>query len=178
MLQLAGRTHQWFATFYSGDSYAQLSTEILLETRARLRQKVEGFTPVAETSNHEAEAMYECCRWASLVMLAVEKLCVPIHTAARQVRIQPRLTRRLRMTDLSNLWGKHKGLLFWVTSVCHFATTGQCFPLLATTIFARFSQELAMSDHCLEIAIKPLRKLKHFESLCCQPELVTRNVAT
>jgi hypothetical protein len=142
----------------------------LLEERASLRQRIDGFLPLARKSYGEAEARYEYCRWASLILLKVGKLTIPIHVAARHVLISPRHTQCLRMTDMSQLWGIHKGLLFWVTAVCHFATVGQCYPLLCTAFLARFTQEFAMSDYCSEIAIKPLRRLKQFETLCCNPE--------
>jgi len=170
MLLLAGLMHKWLSTFLDGDSQIKVPTQVLLEERTSLRDRIEGFVPVARTSNMEADAMYESCRWASLVLLAVEKLSVPIHVVAKHVRIRPRLITRLRITDLSNLWGTCKGLLFWVNAICHFATAGQCFPLLCETLFARFVQEVAMSDSCSEIAIKPLRRLKQFESLCCRSE--------
>jgi hypothetical protein len=170
MLRLARLTHRWLATFLDGDSQIQVPTEELLEERRRLRQEIDAFLPVARTSNSEMEAMYECCRWASFVLLTVEKFSVPIYIAAKQVRIHPRLIRRLRMTDLSNLWGPRRGLLFWVAAVCDFATAGQCFPLLCTALLARLAQEIAMLDCCSEVAIKPLKRLKYFESLCCHPE--------
>jgi len=103
-------------------------------------------------------------------LLAVEKRNRPIHVIAKEIRLHPRLVRRLRMTNLTGLWGNRRGLLFWVTAVCHFATAGQCFPLMCTTIFARISQELAMSEWCEELAVKPLRRLKEFERLCCVDE--------
>jgi len=170
MLLLAGLVHGWLATFLDRDSNRMVSSGELLEERASLRQRIEGFLPMARNSNVEAEARYECCRWASLILLAVDKLSIPILVAAKHVRFSPRLTQCLRMTDLPQLWGIRKGLLFWVTAVCHFATVGQCYPLLCTALLARFSQEFAMSDCCSETAIKPLRKLKQFESLCCCPE--------
>lgn len=169
MLLLADFTYKWLATFLDRDSNRLESTKELLEMRASLRQRIEGFMPVARNSYVEAEAKYECCRWASLVLLKVDKLAIPIYVAARHVRISPRLTQCLRMTDLPQLWGLHKGLLFWVTAVCHFATVGRCFSVLCTALLARFTQEFAMSEYCSEIAIKPLRRLKQFESLCCDP---------
>ena len=173
VLLLAGLMHRWLATFLDRDIHKLVPTGSLLEERASLRQQIEAFESVAGASNSEAGAMYESCRWASLVLLAVEKQSIPIHVAAKCVRIRPRLVRRLRMTDLSGLWGTHRGLLFWVTAVCYFATAGQCFPLICTTLFARFTQEIAMSSSCSEIAIKPLRRLKTFESLCCCAELTS-----
>jgi hypothetical protein len=167
MLLLARLMHSWLATFFDQDSREVAPKYNAQEERAYLRESIEHLLPIAETSNIEVEAMYESCRWASLTLLAVEKLSIPIHVAAKRVRIQPRLIRRLRMTDLSNLWGIRKGLLFWVAAVCHFSTAGQCFPMLTTTLFARFVPQMAMLDCCSEIAIKPLRRLKLFESLCC-----------
>ena len=167
---LAGFVHRWLATFLDGDCRELLPSETMLDERAILREQIERFEPVSATSNSESDAMYESCRWASLVLLAVEEQGIPIHIAAKHVRIRPRLVRRLRMTDLSSLWGARRGLLFWVTSVCYFATAGQCFPLICTTLFARFTQEFAMSPYCSEIAIRPLRRLKTFESLCISSE--------
>ena len=177
ILQLAGRVHRWLETFLDGDSHQISSTKTVLEIRATLRRHIECFEPVAASSMDERDAMYESCRWASLVLLAVEKDGVPIRTAAQYVRIRPRLIRRLRMTDLSSLWGIRKGLLFWIAAVCHYATAGQCYPLMCTTLFAQFTQEMAMSESCSEIAIKPLRRLKTFESLCCRPSLAYEAVA-
>jgi len=167
ILLLAGLLHRWLATFLDKENHILVSTEELLEERANLRRKIESFAPAAKNSNAEAEAMYECCRWAGLILLEVEKLSIPIYVAATHVRIKPRLIRRLRMTDLSNLWGIRRGLLLWVTATCQSATAGQCFPLLCTTLFARFVQEIAMSHSCSEIVITPVRRLKLFESLCC-----------
>lgn len=168
MLLLAGLMHRWLATFVEGDIDKLIPTITLLEDRASLRRRIECFTPAVRSSDAEKEAMYESCRWASMVLLAVEKLSIPIHVAAKHVQIRPTVTRRLRMTELSNLWGIRRGLLFWVTAVAYHATAGQCFPLLSTTLIARFAQEMAMLECCSEIAIKPLRKLKDFEGLCCR----------
>jgi hypothetical protein len=169
MLLLAGLMHSWLSTFLDRDCNVQVVTKESLNERASLRQCIESFTPVSEASKSETEAMYETCRWASLILLEVEMLGIPIYVAAKDVRIPPRIIKRLRMTDLTNLWGRHKGLLFWVAAMCHFATATHGFPLLCSTLFARFSQETAMSDHCSEIAIKPLKRLKLFESICCLP---------
>jgi hypothetical protein len=173
VLLLAGFTHSWLATFLDRDGHELALTEELLEKRTGLRHMIERFMPAAKNSNSEAEAMYESCRWASLMMLAVESLKIPIHAAAKLVWIRPRLVKRLRTTDLTNLWGIHRGLLFWVVTMCHFATAGQCFPLLCTALLARCAQEMAMLGCCSEISIKPLRRLKLFESLCCRPNLLT-----
>lgn len=166
MIELVGLMHRWLATFLDADSRVMVPTKELSDERASLRCSIEAFEPMTATSHIEIEAMFECCRWASLILLAVESMSSPIYVVAKQVRMRPRLIRRLRMTDLSNSWGNRRGLLFWVAAVCHFAIAGQCFPLIPTTIFARLSQELAMSDCCTETAIKPLRRLKLFESLC------------
>ena len=178
MLLLPHLTHRWFATFLDGDGHRPITTNELLEERAGLRQEIEQFEPISTMTNLETEAMYESCRWASLILLSVEKLCIPINVAQNHVPNDPRLIARLRKTDLTDLWGCHKGLLFYVVAICHFSSAGKCLPLLGTTLFARFSQELAMSDCCFEIAIKPLRRLKQFEILCCGPELRNQNILT
>lgn len=170
MLLLCGFTQRWLATFLDQDNDELTPTEGLLRTRNILRESLEPFPAAAKSSIGEAEAMYECCRWASLILLYVEKYHVPIYVAAKHVRIYPRLIRRLRMTDLTKLWGPRKGLLLWVTAICHFSVAGQCFPLLGTTILAKLTQEIAMEEHCDEIAVKPLTRLKVFESLCCRVE--------
>ena len=171
MLSLADLTHQWLATFLDRDGQGRIATNELLEERTNLRRRIELLQPTSEMSSIEAEAMYESCRWATLILLSVEKLHIPIRVAPEYVADEPRLISRLRKTDLSSLWGCRKGLLFWIVAVCHFSSAGKCLPLLCTTLFAQFSQELAMSDACLEIAIKPLRRLKQFEILCCCPEI-------
>jgi hypothetical protein len=168
MLRLAGLTHSWLATFLDNDGHELALTEELLEERANLRHMIECFPPVGKASHREADAMYESCRWASLLLLTVERRNLPIHVAAKIVLIRPRLVKRLRTTDLTNLWGIRKGLLFWVVTMCHYATAGQCFPLLCTAVLARMTQEIAMLDCCAELSIKPLRRLKLFESLCCR----------
>lgn len=178
MLLLVGFVHRWLATFLDRDGHILLQTGKLLEERASLRERIERFEPAAKSSSSEADAMYDCCRWASLILLAVQKHRMPIHIAAKHVQLKPRLVRRLRMTDLINLWGSHKGLLFWVAATCQFSTARQCFPLLCTTLFARLFQDIAMSGSCTEIAIKPLRKLKQFESLCSHPLPAAQSVAT
>ena len=168
MLLLAGLMHRWLATFPTRYSRGlPAPTHELSEERVSLRQKIENSAPAPIGSNAEAEAMYECCQWASLTLLVVEKLSIPIYVAAQHIRIYPKLIKHLRMTDLSDLWGIRKGLLFWVISVCHFSIAGHCFPLMSTTLFARFAQGIAMSDRCSETAIEPPRRLKHFENLCC-----------
>lgn len=169
MLLLVGFMHKWIATFIDRDGHILLQTEKLLEEQASLRERIERFEPPAEASNIEEEAMYDCCRWASLILLAVQKYRIPMRIAAKRIRLKPRLVRRLRMTDLMNLWGSYRGLLFWVTATCQFSTAGQCFPLLCTTLFEHLIQDIAMSGSCDEISIKPLRKLKQFEGLCCHP---------
>ncbi len=170
MLLLAELTHRWLATFLDIDRCDMAPNLEAQEELANLRERIERFSLIAGASSTEAEAMYESCRWASLILLAVEKLSIPIHVATKYVRDKPRLIKRLRMTDLSNLWGNHKGLLFWVAAVCHFASAGQCFPLLTTALFARFAPQMATLDCCSEIAIMPLRRLKLFESLCCREQ--------
>ena len=166
MLLLVHLVHRWLTTLLDRNGQGILPSAKLLEERRNLRRRIELFEPAPRDSN-EAEAMYECCRWASLILLTTEELSIPMCVAAKIVRIQPRLVTRLRTTNLSNFWGAHKGLLLWVVAICHVVTVNQCFPLLSTAMMARFAQEMAMSEYCSEIAIKPLKRLKQFESLCC-----------
>jgi hypothetical protein len=170
MLLLTSLTHKWLATFLDKDSLVLTLTNELLQERVTLRQQIESFAPASKSSDVEAEAMYDCCRRVSLVLLAAEKRGVPIHVAAKHVESKPKITKLFRKTDLSGLWGNHKGLLFWVAATCQFATAGQCFPLLCTTLLARLVQELSMSNTCAETAINSLKRLKQFESSCCYLE--------
>lgn len=83
MLLLARLVHNWLATFPEDGKHGSGSTGEILQTRADLHQRIESFTPSAKAQSEEAEAMYECCRRATLVLLAVEKLRIPIYTAAK-----------------------------------------------------------------------------------------------
>jgi hypothetical protein len=170
MIHLAGLTHRWLATFFDEDGYniKATSSDSHIQQQ-RLRRSIEQMICVETNDLHlsESEAMYESCRWASKVLLTVEQQQLPIYAAAQCVQIQPRLRRRLYMTDLPNLWEERKGLLFWVVAVCHFAVVGRCYALLTTTLFTAFTHHMALSEYCDEIALQPLRRLKLFESHCC-----------
>ena len=168
MLLLTGLSRRWLATFLDADGHQVVTTASSLKERARLRQNLERFGTVSKDSGSEAGAMYESCRWASLILLSMEKQKIPLHIAPKVVQDKPRVIAHLRKTNLSDLWGSHKGLLLWVIAVCHFSSAGKCLPLLCTTLFARISQELAMSDCFVEAAINPLRRLRQFEKICCQ----------
>jgi hypothetical protein len=170
MMHLAGLTHRWLATFFDEDGYDIKAMSVnSFNQQQSLRCSIEQLTYDETSGLHhsESEAMYESCRWASKVLLTVEQQHVPIYVAAQQVQIQPRLRRRLYMTDLSNLWEDRKGLLFWVVAVCHFAVIGRCYALLTTTLFTAFTHHMALSEYCDEIALQPLRRLKLFENHCC-----------
>jgi hypothetical protein len=169
-LLLTGLTHGWLATFLDKDGEEIVITEALRENRAVLRQRIERFMPAEKGLSSETDSMYEACRWASLMLLAVEKHKIPMYLVAKVVRIRPRLVKRLRMTNLTDLWGTRRGLLFWVVTTCHFATAGECFPFLCSALLARCTQEMAMLGCCSEISVKPLRRLKLFESLCCRQD--------
>ena len=169
VLLLTDLSRKWLATFLDADGHQVITTISSLKERARLRQRLERFGTVSNESSSEASAMYESCRWASLILLSMEKQKILFQIAPKHVQDQPRVIAHLRKTNLLDLWGSHKGLLLWVIAVCHFSSAGKCLPLLCTTLFARVSQELAMSDCFVEAAIKPLRMLRQFEMICCQP---------
>ncbi|KAL6815264.1 hypothetical protein GGI42DRAFT_338618 [Trichoderma sp. SZMC 28013] len=170
MLSLTTLMQKWLATFLDENNQLLPLTRELAQKRTDLREGIESFTPATITSNVEEEAMYECCRLVTSILLAAEKLRIPIHAAAKHVGSKLNLTQSFRQTDLTNLWGRHKGLLFWVAATCQFATASQCSPLLCTTLLARLVQELSMSNLYTEIAIGSLKRLKQFESLCCYQE--------
>ncbi|KAL7949265.1 hypothetical protein V8C42DRAFT_361842 [Trichoderma barbatum] len=167
MLLLTRLVHKWFATFVDENNDPLTITNNILQRRAKLREEIESFGPAIMNANAEEEAMYECCRQVTSILLVAEKLRIPIYVATNHVESKPKLTKLFHQTNLANLWGRHKGLLFWVAATCQFATTGQCFPLLCTTLFARLVQELSMSNIYAEVAINSLRRLKQFESSYC-----------
>ncbi|KAL6786387.1 hypothetical protein J3E68DRAFT_447317 [Trichoderma sp. SZMC 28012] len=170
MMLLTALMQQWLATFLDENDQLLPLTQELLQKRADLREKIERFAPATMKSNAEEEAMYECCRHVTSMLLTAEKLRIPIHAAAKHVESKLNLTKSFRQTDLTNLWGRHKGLLFWVAATCQFATASQCSPLLYTTLLARLVQELSMSNIYTEIALGSLKRLKQFEGLCCYQE--------
>ncbi|KAL7917986.1 hypothetical protein ACQKWADRAFT_324188 [Trichoderma austrokoningii] len=167
LLLLTSFTHKWLSTFLGVDNAILSLTDEILQERAVLYQRIKSFEPATEVNYSEAEAMYECCRRISLVLLAVAKEHIPIHAAVKHMEEKPNITKLLRMTDLPSLWGNHKGLLFWVAITVQFATARQCFPLLSTTLLAPLVQELSMSKVCAEVAVSSLKRLKIFENLCC-----------
>ncbi|KAL6886844.1 hypothetical protein GGI43DRAFT_275340 [Trichoderma evansii] len=167
LLLLISLIHKWLLTFLDKDSTVLTLTDEVLRERATLCQRIESFEPATENSSNETEIIYECCRRVSLIFLTVAKRNIPIHVAAKHVQNRPKITKLLRMTDLTGLWGNHKGLLFWVAATVQFATARQCFPLLSTTLLAPLVQELSMSKACAEAAVNSLKRLKTFESLCC-----------
>jgi hypothetical protein len=169
-LLIAELTHKWLGTFLDGDSKVLVPTEERLRQRASFRQQLERFGAAEKNSDIEAVHIYEGCRWATRVLLTVEKMSISISAAEEYLESRPRPVQRLRMTNLANLWGKRRGLLFWITIVCHFSIAGHCFPLLCETLLAHFTHEMAMTTIGAEIGIKPLRRLKTFESLCCNYE--------
>ncbi|KAL6690903.1 hypothetical protein J3F84DRAFT_403938 [Trichoderma pleuroticola] len=170
MLLLAALMQKWLATFLDENDQLLPLTQEVLQKRADLRETIESFAPATIKSNVEEEAMYECCRFVTSMLLAAEKLRIPIHAAAKHVESKLNMTQSFRQTDVTNLWGRHKGLLFWVAATCQFATASQCSPLLCTTLLARLVQELSMSNVYTEIAISSLKRLRQFESLCCYQE--------
>ncbi|KAL5092955.1 hypothetical protein Trisim1_000681 [Trichoderma cf. simile WF8] len=170
LMLLTALMQKWLGTFLDENDQLLPLTEELLRNRADLREKIENFSPAIMKPSVEEEAMYECCRLVSSMLLTAEKLRISIHAAAKHVESKINLTKSFRQTDLTNLWGKHKGLLFWVAATCQFATASQCSPLLYTTLLARLVQELSMSNIYTEIALGSLKRLKQFEGLCCYQE--------
>ncbi|KAL7933081.1 hypothetical protein V8C35DRAFT_327860 [Trichoderma chlorosporum] len=167
MLLLAGLVHKWLATFFDGNHAVLALTDELLQKRINFRKAIENFAPATMNSNVKEEAMYECCRHVTSVLLASERQRISIHIAAKHLQLRPKITKLFPQTDLTNLWGRHRGLLFWVAVTYQCATASQCFPFLCTALLARLSQELSMSRICAEITVKSLKRLKFFESLCC-----------
>lgn len=170
LMLLTALMQKWLATFLDENDQLLPLTQELLRNRADLREKIETFAPAITKSSVEEEAMYECCRLVTSMLLTAEKLRISIHAASKHVESKINLTNSFRQTDLTNLWGRHKGLLFWVAATCQFATASQCSPLLYTTLLARLVQELSMSNIYTEIALASLKRLKQFESLCCYQE--------
>ncbi|GAM91173.1 hypothetical protein ANO11243_092200 [Dothideomycetidae sp. 11243] len=163
---LSDHVHQWLMTFLDTDSRVVARTCAILAKRKELRVIIEVFLRQAQPTDTPCAAMYACCHWAATVMLKMEEDKTTIAAAALKVRIQPRLTRRLRMTNLDTLWDEYKGLLFWVTALCHEATLRHCFPLLTTAISTHFVHDMAMASYGWDVGVKPLNMLRTFEKLC------------
>lgn len=167
LLLFTNLVHMWLSTFLDKENAMSALTDEILQKRAAIRQRIESFEPATENGSSDTEIIYECCRRAGLILLAVAERKMPFHVAAKHVENKPSITKLLRMTDLPGLWGNRKGLLFWVAATLQFATARQCFPLLSTTLLAHLVQELSMSTACAEAAVNSLKRLKMFESLCC-----------
>lgn len=159
--------HGWVATFLDRDNKEIDPTDALLQRRLYLRRKIEHFIGVPIPVTNAETAMLACCQWATSIMLKVDQYGISIRKAAQDTTMRPRLVSCLRMTNLSSLWDVNRGMLFWVVSVCHCATTGQCFPLLTTALQARFAHLMALSEQYRAIAITPLTRLHLFERRCC-----------
>jgi hypothetical protein len=167
MLALGRMMHAWIATFLDSDNSTVEDAWLLLEERLRLGRKIEHFVGVAVTVTDAETAMLSCCQWAAMVMLKSDRHRLSLWEAARQTPTRPRLVTTLRMTDLGNLWGPYKGMLYWVVSVCHRSTSGRCFPLLTTALLSRLAHVLALSEHYAAIGLTPLTRLAEFEHMCC-----------
>lgn len=158
--------HGWIATFLDKDDEAIESTEQILRQRLWFRHKLCQHME-KDTVRMPEGAVYASCRWAASLILKAEQLRVSFYVAAQEITMQPRLVKCLRMTDLVNLWGNQRGLLFWVTSVCHLATSEHCYPLLSTGLYAQFAHEMALTEEIYERGLKPLKRLRKFEEICC-----------
>lgn len=164
---LARLTHCWIATFLDRKSQAITLTDAVLQSRLHLRQEIERFIDVDVSITNEQTAVLACCRWATSIMLKVDQAKVPIWKAAQEIPTQPNVVAWLRMTSLRNLWNSKSGYLFWVVSIYHQATAGQCFPLLTTALQAHFAHIMAQSEQYHAIAIVPLSRLFLFERVSC-----------
>lgn len=158
--------HGWVATFLDKNDEVIESTEQILRQRLWFRQKLNQQMEKSTIRLPEG-AVYASCRWAASVILKAEQRKVSFYHAAEEVTMKPRLVSILRMTDLIHLWRKQKGLLFWVTSVCHSTTSDHCFPLLPIGLYAQFAHHLALAEENHEVATRPLKRLRKFEELCC-----------
>jgi hypothetical protein len=167
-VQALGRMlRSWIGTFFNADNEQIPLTDDIQQRRQYLRQTIEHYIGVKIRVASPETAMLACCQWATRIMLSVEQNGVPIGIAAEHTTMQPRLVMCLRMTDLSTLWGRDRGMLFWVVSICHRATLGRCFPLLTTALMARFSHIMALSDQYQAISLSPMGRSDLFESICC-----------
>lgn len=158
--------HSWVATFLDETDKEIVLTESLLRRRRHLRREIERFIDVVVPVKNAEMAMLACCHWATSIMLKVDQYGISICQAAQLTPIRPRLVTCLRLTDLSSLWDNRRGMLFWVVTVCHHATRGQCFPLLTTALQTRFAHVLALSKWYHAMGVTPLSRLCLFERLC------------
>lgn len=162
---LATLMHKWICTFLDEDNQGVELTDSILQERNRLCQRIELLRNDGKTIATSADAEYACCWWATSVLLRAELLGISLASAAELTQIQPRLVKCLRITDLATLWGRRKGLLFWVVAISHLATVKRCISLLTTALYTHFALEISSSMSLYQICIPQLQRLRKLESV-------------
>lgn len=162
----------WISTFLDHNDLSVQPAPTILHKRLELRHSLESFVLHSDPIVTSETAVFACCWWAASVMLNAEKSQISLADSADRIHMQPRLTKCLRATDLANLWGARKGLLFWVVSVCHVVTTDRCLPLLTTALYAHFAHEMALDLSLCRAGVLQLRKLRAFDKLCTASTIV------
>ncbi len=166
--ELLQAVSDWLATFdldYSADFNGDLQLSLDRET---YRHRIESFESYTGSVAQETGHVYECCRLVAQLMLRAEANCCSLQEAAGGTTLIAAVAYSLRKTDIYSLWGSQIGLLFWVVTVCQVADTASGFRLsLITTIVNCIMHKVATSDVHIEVALRPLQKLKWFNALCC-----------
>lgn len=112
--------------------------------------------------NCDALSIYKACTLTTRIMLHAEARNLPLSYIADTIPEASELSALLRKTDLTNLWGDYKGLLYWVTIICHVTAPRNQFRLTSTTVLAHSSQVFATSHCLLDAALAPLQMLLRF----------------
>ncbi|KAL6249544.1 hypothetical protein RBB50_003397 [Rhinocladiella similis] len=154
----------WYRLYRNGEDVAvhTASMRALLEQQ-RLSMDVSDESDAESLGRHkEAELRYEACCIAISLMLEAEANGCTISQAAPLVPKSRALSHILRRTDLAHLWGRFRGVLYWVTLVCHVVMKQDPEQMISTMVLAHFTQILAASDIPLPVAIQPIKELLVF----------------
>lgn len=107
-------------------------------------------------------AMYEACFIASTVMTEASDRRCSVQAAAEFIPNAAQLPQILKRTDLLHLWGDLRGLLYWVTLVCHIISSNGQERNTSTFILAHFTQAFASSRVSLAAALTPIKELLEY----------------
>ncbi|KIV96907.1 hypothetical protein PV10_00720 [Exophiala mesophila] len=109
-------------------------------------------------------AMYESCVIAVRLMTESADRDCSLSDAVPFVAGAAQLPHLLRRTDLLQLWGDSlRGLLYWVTLICHVISVNNGQErLVSTLILAHFTQLFSASQIPLKAALDPINELVHW----------------
>lgn len=109
-------------------------------------------------------AMYESCVIAVRLMTESADRGCALSDAIPLVAGAAQLPHLLRRTDLLRLWGDSiRGLLYWVTLICHVISVNNGQErLVSTLVLAHFTHLFSASQIPLKAALDPINELVHW----------------